>query len=134
MNFVKWFFKNKEQDTGNQKHTPKENTHLDVIISLNTDLQIDVSLFINDDPKSHDMDNFEYANFCAQFLSSCFTEHIQEKLFSIMDENVKDNMNYSLINDIEKITQYYNAQMNSINNKNQKTYIKPTAVFSYHKS
>jgi len=105
---------------------------MDVIISLNTDLQIDISVFINDDPKMYNIDTFDYSVLCGKFLASCFTPYIQEQLFNIIDQNVKDENNYELIDNIEKITTLYTNQSSTVN-KQDKDFIKPSIVFSYHK-
>lgn len=132
MNLFKWLFKQQKPSEENKKHSPKDDTHLDVIISLNTDLQIDISVFINDDPKVYNIDTFDYSVLCGKFLASCFTPYIHEKLFNIIDQNVKDENNYDLIDSIEKITTFYTDQSSSTTKK-EKTFIKPSMVFSYHK-
>lgn len=133
MNFLNWFWQKtkKNEDTASKKHSPKDNTHLDVIISLNTDLQIDISIFINDNPSLYNIDSFDYSVLCGKFLASCFTPYMHNQLFDIIDKNVKDDTNYDLIDSIEKITTFYANEPNL--SKKDKTFIKPSAVFSYHK-
>lgn len=132
MNLFQRFFKKKDIKE-NKKHSPKENTHLDVIISLNTDLQIDISVFINDNPALYNIDSLDYSILCGKFLASCFTPYVHSKLFEIMEQNVKDSANYELLDSIEKITTFYTNQNMSIKKDKDKTFIKPSSVFSYHK-
>jgi hypothetical protein len=123
MKFFNLFKKSSPQN----KIQQVENTYVDIIISLNKDLEIDLSVFLDDNMKNINLDKINYALACAEFLNISMSDKLRSQIITIIDTQIKSNHNKELVDHIllllEKMDSRYSI-------KNNKIFIKPSQVFS----
>jgi hypothetical protein len=110
---------NKEENT-----TIKSNNYIDILLSLTEEFNIDLIIYINDKPTKIHLSELEYGMVCAEFINSCFTETIKQKLLSIINKDIKNKDNENLIRIVNMAC--------SVSTKpiEDDTFIKPTQVFA----
>lgn len=121
MNFFNQFWKTKTPKQA------KDDTYIDIIISLNKNKQIDFSLFLDDKINYNDMSLIEYSALCGEFLHTIFSSKAKKDTIDILDNQIKNDNNSKLINNIISIIRYMdNPQTNIASNQ----FIKPSEVFA----
>jgi hypothetical protein len=98
----------------------KSNNYIDILISLNKEYNIDLLIYLNDNPINTNMSELEYGVICSEFINNCFTSSIKQKILSIINEDIKNQDNENLI---------YIINMASKNKNLDDTFIKPSQVF-----
>lgn len=116
------FFKKKPSST-------KDDTYLDVIVSLNKNKQIDFSIFINDNSKEIDMNNLDYALLCGEFLSAILSKQMKNDAISILNDQIKNKNNQDLIDNIVSIIKIIDVPQQKTPPPSQAQFIKPSEVF-----
>lgn len=115
--------------------TPKSKTttesYLDVIVSLNKNLEIDLSVFLNDDTSNAPMDLIDYSISCAKFIDAISSDRIKSQIVSILDSQIKTKKNTKLIDSIIIILDHLEKEKYEAPEDNKKQlFIKPSQVFS----
>lgn len=113
-----------ESEDKQENNVIKSNNYIDVLLSLTEDFHIDLIIYINDKPTKIHLSDLEYGMVCAEFINSCFTPSIKQKLLSIINKDIKGKDNENLI-DIMNM-----ACLVSTKPTEDETFIKPTQVFA----
>jgi hypothetical protein len=103
-----------------------DNTYIDIIISLNKNLEIDLSVFLADDLSKINMDRASYILACAEFLNMVSSDHLKPQIISILDTQIRSKTNDQLIETILLLLEKTDKKNISIN----QMFIKPSQVFS----
>jgi hypothetical protein len=119
------FFKRKKSDT-NKKHNQIENTYLDIVISLNKNLEIDLSIFLEDKYQNTNLDKFTYAMACVEFINTVVSDKLKPEVTNIIDTQIRSPINEQLISAILLLLK---KTENKYLDTNNKIYIKPSQVF-----
>lgn len=127
--FKKIWPSDKNQDTKEALDIPhKKQSYIDIIISLNTDKQIDFSLFVDDKIESLAIDPIDYIKLCSDFLSVVLSENTKTDAIHILDKQIKNNTNKFFIESLIELLQLQQSKNNCVT-KN-KSFIKPSEVFA----
>lgn len=124
MNWFKKLFSRKPKKTEPTKK--EESTYIDVLISLNKNLEIDLSIFLANDDSKTDMDRINYILACAEFLNTISSDQLKPDIISILDTQIRYQTSDQLIDSILLFLEKTNKKSGSPN----KTFIKPSQVFS----
>lgn len=119
------FFKRKKPDNSS-KRNQIDNTYLDIIISLNKNLEIDLSIFLEDKYQNTNLDKFTYAMACVEFINTVVSDKLKPEVTNIIDTQIRSPTNEQLIRAILLLLQKTEKKYSDINNK---VYIKPSQVF-----
>lgn len=115
----------------NPKQKTTEESYLDVVISLNKNLEIDLSVFLQDDTSNIQMDFTDYSISCAKFIDAINSDRIKNQIVSILDTQIKTKKNTKLIDSIVIILDHLDKEKNEIPIEDrQQLFIKPSQVFS----
>jgi hypothetical protein len=126
MKYFKKFFQKQKQDEPTISSQSNE-TFIDVIISLNKNLEVDISLYLDCNYKKANIDLVDYILICSKFLN--FDENkLKTQMINILDNQIKNEDNELFINGLVSILK--NDRL-SINNKDN-FYIQPSQVFIKH--
>jgi hypothetical protein len=106
---------------------PKDETYIDIIISLNKNYQIDFSLFLDDKVDSLPMSMVDYSVLCSEFLDSVVSSKMKNDAVDILNSQIKTESNETLINNIVSLLKILDK---SSYNKKGKQFIRPSEVFS----
>lgn len=129
MNFFKKFLGKKETNIPTT-HASKEDTYIDIVISLNKNRQIDFSLFLDDKIQNIDMDPIEYSALCGEFLHTILSNKAKNDTIDILDNQIKNETNAKLVNNIISIIRFIDSPKNLGANQ----FIKPSEVFARYVS
>lgn len=130
MKFLQQFWP-KKQDIKEQNDlstTTKKSTYVDIIISLNTDKQIDFSLFVDDQIHSLPIDPIEYIGMCSDFLSVVLSDYTKKDAISILDQQIKNNNNKFFIESVIQLLK--SKQKEDKTTSKHTSFIKPSEVFA----
>lgn len=105
-----------------------DNTYVDIVISLNKNLGIDLTLYIDDKNYKHNFSTIEYAALCGEFFNRLNTGYINQEIAPILNNQIKNEKNSELINIILRVLSFLNTSNTDTINSN--TFIKPSQVFS----
>lgn len=123
--YIKSLFQPKtiEQPTQHKKN----NTFVDVILSLNDNYEIDISLLFDDNIKNKKISEIEYAVVCSEFLNIITSGKIKSRIIDIIIYQIRSQDNKNLIDSVlGLLTIMENSELAPI--------IKPTQVFSKYKN
>lgn len=124
MNFLSKLFSKKQPE----EKTSIDNTYVDIIISLNKNFEVDLSLFIDCDYKKDKIDLVEYILICSKFLNFD-QDKLKKQIVDILNNQIKNQDNQLFINGlISVLNNEYNAKNSDLDN----FYIKPSQVFTKH--
>lgn len=98
------------------------NNLIDIVVSLRHDFTIDLLVYMDDQPRAPLSEN-EYAYASIEFIDSCFSKNMKNKIIEIINEQVKDNNNSQLINKLNALSSF--TTQHNIGEK----FIKPSQVF-----
>lgn len=108
-----------------------EESYLDVVISLNKNLEIDLSVFLKDDTSNIPMDFVDYSISCAKFIDAINSDRVRNQIISVLDAQIKTKKNTKLIDSIIIILDHLDKEKSEISVENkQQLFIKPSQVFS----
>ena len=126
MNFFKKIF-SKTQPQQINKDVPE--TYVDVLLSLNKNFEVDLSLFIDCNYKKNNIDLIDYVIVCAKFLNFD-TNKMKQQMIEILNNQIKNSENELLINSLVSILK----NENSLDTESEldNFYIKPSQVFIKH--
>jgi len=126
MKYFKKFFEKQKQDKPIISPQPQE-TFIDVIISLNKNLEVDISLYLDCNYKKSNIDLVDYILICSKFLN--FDENkLKAQMIDILDNQIKNEENKLFIN---KLVSILKNDTLLTNNKDH-FYIQPSQVFIKH--
>ena len=126
MKYFKKFFEKQKQDKPIISPQPQE-TFIDVIISLNKNLEVDISLYLDCNYKKSNIDLVDYILICSKFLS--FDENkLKAQMIDILDNQIKNEGNKLFINNLVSILK--NDTL--LTNNKDHFYIQPSQVFIKH--
>lgn len=126
MNFLSKLLNKKQQP----KTSSVDDTHIDIIISLNKNFEVDLSLFIDCDYRKQHIDLVDYILLCSKFLNFD-TNKLRKQIVDILDNQIKNQDNALFINGLISVLineQILNNDTNTLDN----IYIKPSQVFTKH--
>lgn len=125
MKYFKNFFKKQKQ--ANQIATQQLNeTFVDIIISLNKNLEVDISLYLDCNYKKTKMDLIDYILVCSKFLA--FDQNkLKTQIIEILDKQIKNEENSYFI---DALVSTLKDDTLSINNNPDHFFIRPSQVFS----
>lgn len=126
MNFLNKFWKSEKPISLTENTQKIKETYIDIIISLTKDKQIDFSVFI-DDKIDQNKNILDYSILCSEFLNLVLTNSLKKDTIDILNEQVKNNSNYELINNIISLLRVAPKKIETSSNK---TFIKPSEVFA----
>lgn len=125
--FKKWF---------GPKETPKKftddnNTYLDILISLNKNFEVDLTLYVDTDYKKYNFDLIDYIIVCSRFLNFD-ANRLKKQFIEILDSQIKNEENELFIGGL--ISNLRNELENNpiVDNENNYFFIKPSQVFIKH--
>lgn len=113
-----------ESENKQENNIIKSKNYIDVLLSLTEDFNIDLIIYIDDEPTKIRYSDLEYGMVCAEFISSCFTPSIKQKLLTLINEDIKNKDNENLISIINM------ACSVSTKHTEDETFIRPTQVFA----
>lgn len=119
------FWKKDQHDTTEKN---KNDTYIDIIISLNKNRQIDFSIFLDDKMEKISMGPIDYAVMCGEFFHTVLSRKMKEDSIEILDGQIKNNNNHELINNIVSVISLMDNPKDKSVNSNQ--FIKPSEVFA----
>lgn len=126
MKFFKNLFYKQEKEPEPKTTVSSNDTFVDVIISLNKQLEVDIALYIDCDYKKANIDLTDYILVCSKFLS--FDENkLKTQMINILDNQIKNDKNKLFINGLVAILEK-KSPPDTIDN----FYIKPSQVFVKH--
>jgi len=125
INYIKNFLYSKKKT-----ESKKDESIIDVIISLNKNSGIDVSVFIDDDNKAIDHDMVEYSEKCAEFFHILNSGKLKKQILDILINQIKKENNNLLIDNI--VTFWSIIEKQKRKPKFEKAFIYPTEVFTKH--
>jgi hypothetical protein len=125
INYIKNFLYPKKKT-----ESKKDESIIDVIISLNKNSGIDVSVFIDDANKAIDHDIVEYSEKCAEFFHILNSGKLKKQILDILINQIKKENNNLLINNI--VTFWSIIEKQKRKPKLEKAFIYPTEVFTKH--
>lgn len=126
MKFLKNFWNKKEVENKLETPTSSDNTFIDIIISLNKKLEVDLSLYIDCDYKKANIDLIDYILVCSKFLN--FDENkLKKQIIDILDSQIKNSDNKNFINGLVTVL---DKEITLCDDNN--FYIKPSQVFIKH--
>jgi hypothetical protein len=136
MNFLSFFKKptpkldsnNKDSinDTGSIKNNDDTNTYVDIVISLTKNLEVNLSLWIDDDINTKPMSYVDYALLCSEFFNNINTQQTKSKIIDILTNQIKTSKNNTFISSIITLMNY----ADTLNEDKDNYYIKPSSVFT----
>lgn len=104
--------------------------YIDVVITLNEKLEIDLSVFLKEDNVSI-LNNNDYALVYAEFIHSSFSDNIKEKIIDILNSQIKNSSNENFINMIILYLNYFNYDnKKKFNPSSKEIFIRPSQVFT----
>jgi hypothetical protein len=125
INYIKNFLYPKKKT-----ESKKDESIIDVIISLNKNSGIDVSVFIDDANKAIDHDIVEYSEKCAEFFHILNSGKLKKQILDILINQIKKEDNNLLIDNI--VTFWSIIEKQKRKPKFEKAFIYPTEVFTKH--
>jgi hypothetical protein len=125
INYIKNFLYPKKKT-----ESKKDESIIDVIISLNKNSGIDVSVFIDDANKAIDHDIVEYSEKCAEFFHILNSGKLKKQILDILINQIKKENNNLLIDNI--VTFWSIIEKQKRKPKFEKAFIYPTEVFTKH--
>jgi ribosomal protein S3AE len=93
---------------------------------LNEKFEIDLVVYIKD-TQHNSLTEIEHAVVCSEFLNSSFTNKIKDQILEIINKQIKNEDNSSLIENICLVDQITH---NTKDNSNDDVFIQPSQVFS----
>ncbi len=118
-------FSSKTESKNEANTDTKSNNYVDVLLSLTEDFHIDLVIYINDKPNERvTLSEIEYGMVCAEFLNNCFTPSIKQKLLSVIDKDIKNKENETLISIVNMACSISSKPMDD------DTFIRPSQVFA----
>jgi|LakMenE18May11ns_1017448.scaffolds.fasta_scaffold9933453_3 hypothetical protein len=125
INYIKSLFSSKKKS-----QSKTDESIIDVIISLNKNAGIDVSIFIDDTNKDIDRDIIEYSEKCAEFFHIINSGKLKKQILDILINQIKKEDNNLLIDNI--VTFWSIIEKQKRKPKFEKAFICPTEVFTKH--
>lgn len=127
MNLLKWW-NNKKSNPTEDKSTEnkREETYLDLIISLNKNYEIDFSIFLDDKVDKLEISESDYSMICSSFMNAVMSSKMKKDAIEILDTQIKNNNNKKLINNIISLITLTTEKTTS----NKDLFIKPSEVFA----
>jgi hypothetical protein len=109
--------------SGNKSIVQPKLSYMDVTFSLNTDLEIDINVYLKD--SDYPLSTQYYGLLCAEFLNIIQSGNLDKTVMNILDKQITNDDNKILIQTIFHF-------LDMVQNKQQITasYIKPSQVFS----
>lgn len=128
MSIFNIFRKKPETKTINNQQS---DTFVDILISLNKEFEIDLSLFIDCDYNKFGIDESDYALLCSKLINF---DHIKIKnqLIDILISQIKNDKNKHLIDLLVRLVEDHVAEskLQKLNNSYDHLFIKPSQVFA----
>lgn len=125
MNFLSKFLnKTKKKETSSV-----DNTYVDILISLNKNFEIDLSVFIDCDYKKTQLSLVDYTLLCSKFLNFD-SDKIKTQIIDILQYQIKTTQNELFIKGLISLLKNNNGF--SKDNNIDDLYIKPSQVFTKH--
>lgn len=104
----------------------KDDTYIDIIISLNKNHQIDFSLFLDDKTENLPMNMVDYSVLCSEFLNTVISSKMKNDALDILNSQIKTEKNETLINNIVSLIKI----LDKSTHKKSKQFIRPSEVFA----
>lgn len=104
----------------------KDDTYIDIIISLNKNHQIDFSLFLDDKTENLPMNVVDYSVLCSEFLNTVISSKMKNDALDILNSQIKTEKNETLINNIVSLIKI----LDKSTHKKSKQFIRPSEVFA----
>jgi hypothetical protein len=128
MNIFSHFFKKESKP----QQSESSNTYLDILISLNKDMQIDLSVFIDCDYKKYNISLIDYIYMCSKIINFD-SNKIKNQIIEILNDQIKNSDNEELISKLVFVLKTQIQSQESILPKNNNDFfIKPSQVFMKH--
>lgn len=116
----------KEETQKDNQDLYNTNDLFNILVSLNEKFEIDIVVYMKD-TKHNSLTEIEHAMVCSEFLNSSFTSHIKNQIIEIINKQIKNENNSSLIENISLVDQITD-KTKDINNDD--IFIQPSQVFS----
>lgn len=123
--YLKKLFLFKKENKSN-----KDESIIDVIISLNKNKEINVSVFIDDNNKDINYDIIDYSEQCAEFFHILNSGKLKKQISDILINQIKKEDNHLLIDNI--LTFWSILERQKRKPKFEQAFISPTEVFTKH--
>lgn len=111
---------NKESDSSNENM-------FSVLVSLKNNFEIDLIVYIQDE-QHETLSDIEQAIVYSEFLNSAFTDKMKKQIMDVINTQIKNESNSSLIENIETVEKI----SKNTKNINDNTFIQPSQVFSQY--
>lgn len=111
----------------------KNDTYIDIIVSLNKDFSINVNLYLDDTTKNKNLSELEYSLVCAEFLNIIMSGKIEKQITDIIVNQIKNSNNEKLIDNILNFLIIMDKKT-SLNTNDETPIIKPSQAFSKYKN
>lgn len=112
------------------KPKPTSSSYADIMISLNHNLEIDLTVYLEDNIKAENFDDNYYAIACAEFLNIVASGKLSDQIIDILNTQIKNENNAHLIDRIVFLFDRMEQQQKTTNKSDKKLFIKPSQVFS----
>jgi hypothetical protein len=132
LNYLKALFypshktEDKKEEIKEQKNERNKDSYIDLLVSLNQNYQIDISLFIDDNPNNKNITEFEYSVVCADFLNVIFSNEFKPQITDILINQIRNTNNKDFIDKILVLSRIADNYYND----NDDVVIKPSQVFA----
>lgn len=128
MNIFNRFFKKESKPQPSQS----SDTYLDILISLNKDMQIDLSVFVDCDYQKHNISLIDYIYMCSKIIN--FDSYkIKNQIIEILNEQIRNSDNEDFISKLVMVLKtQIQTQEYSSNKRDNDSFIKPSQVFIKH--
>ena len=101
---------------------------MDILISLNKDMQIDLSVFIDCEYKKYNLSLAEYAYLCSRLVNFDSLK-IKTQIVDILDKQIKNESNQDFIDRLISTISYELANEDTFHTNDGDFFIKPSQVF-----
>lgn len=104
---------------------PIQQNNIDILISLNEDFEIDISLFIDKAFSNHK----SAALFTSEFFHIINSGKLKSKIMGLLDEQIRSVENNNFINEVLLLDNVISESTSRYSNTKD-TFIKPSSVFT----
>lgn len=127
MNITNWWSSTKTTPDENKSiENKREETYVDLIISLNKNYEIDFSIFLDDKIDKLEISESDYGTICSSFMNAVMSSKMKKDAIEILDTQIKNTNNKKLINNIISLIVLGAEKSTS----DKETFIKPSEVFA----
>ena len=110
-----------------------DNTVFDIIISLNKNKKINISILIDDKNITDTNEIFKFGDNCGELLHLLNSGRLTTQIQNLLQDQIKNENNQLLIENIISCWLLHDKEFfNKVNKQGEKDFILPSTVFSYY--